>query len=212
MKPESAAPEPRQRILDAASAAFAELGFAGARVDEIAARAGVNKAMLYYHVGDKRSLYTAVLMRNFDRVRRAVDAALELRGRARPRFEAVIRALTQVVQDHPDHPRIVLREIASGAADLPPEVLTRMLEVVDVVRRLLEEGTASGEFRRLDPVLAHLTIVGALIFLNATAPMRERAEQLGPGFNIPEPTADVAGFLNDMLLDGIAVAPEAGGR
>lgn len=203
---------PRQRILDAASAVFAEHGFGGARVDEIAARAGVNKAMLYYHVGGKRALYTAVLMRNFDRVKRAVDAALEVRGRTRQRFEALIRALTQVAQTHPDHPRIVLREIASGAVDLPPAVLARMLEVMDVVGRLLEEGTANGEFRRLDPVLAHLTIVGALIFLNATAPMRERAAQLAPGNHIPEPTADVAGFLNAMLLDGIAVAPESGGR
>lgn len=203
---------PRQRILDAASAVFAEHGFGGARVDEIAARAGVNKAMLYYHVGGKRALYTAVLMRNFDRVQRAVDAALEIRGRTRQRLEAVITALTQVAQEHPDHPRIVLREIASGAVDLPPEALARMLEVMDVVGRLLEEGTANGEFRRLDPVLAHLTIVGALVFLNATAPLRERAAVLAPGYRIPQPTADVAGFLQDMLLDGIAVAPGLGGR
>ena len=54
-------PAPRDAILDAASAEFAERGFAGARVDEIAARAGVNKAMLYYRIGDKQTLYNAVL-------------------------------------------------------------------------------------------------------------------------------------------------------
>jgi AcrR family transcriptional regulator len=204
--------EARTRILDAASEAFAELGFAGARVDRIAARAGVNKAMLYYHVGDKRALYTAVLTRNFDRVQRAVAAAMGVRGPARLRLEAVITALTRVVQEHPDHPRIVLREIASGAVNLPPEAFARMLEVVDVVRGLLEEGTAAGEFRPLDPVLAHLTIVGALIFLNATAPLRERAAGLGPDFDMPEPTADVAGFLNDLLLGGIAVTTSTGGH
>ncbi|HSN67988.1 MAG TPA: helix-turn-helix domain-containing protein, partial [Thermoanaerobaculia bacterium] len=42
---------PRDQILTAAAAVFAEVGYAGARVDEIAERAGVNKAMLYYHVG-----------------------------------------------------------------------------------------------------------------------------------------------------------------
>ena len=76
--------ERRDRILDAASAVFAELGFAGARVDDIAERAGVNKAMLYYHVGDKQALYSAVLLRNFDRVRTALDDALDDR-RERPR-------------------------------------------------------------------------------------------------------------------------------
>ena len=201
---------PRDRTLDAASAVFAASGFGGSRVDEIAARAGVNKAMLYYHVGDKRALYTAVLMRNFDRVQAAVEEALTLSGSARLRLEAVITALTKVVREHPDHPRIVLREIVSGAVHLPPEALARMLEVVGVVRGLLAEGTAAGEFRRLDPVLTHLGIVGAIIFLNATAPIRERAAELGPGFDIPEPTTDVAAFLNAMLLDGIAVPPKKG--
>jgi TetR/AcrR family transcriptional regulator len=195
---------PQVRILDAASEVFAEAGFAGARVDEIAARAAVNKAMLYYHVGDKQALYTAVLTRNFDRVRAAIDGALTVAGPARVRLEAVISALTRVVQEYPDHPRIVLREIASGAVHLSPEALARMLEVVGVVRDLLREGIESGEFRRLDPVLTHLTIVGALVFLNATKPIRERAAALGPDLELPEPTADVAGFLSDMLLDGVA--------
>jgi TetR/AcrR family transcriptional regulator len=187
------------------------MGFAGARVDEIAARAGVNKAMLYYYVGGKRALYTAVLMRNFDYVQRAVDAALEVEGSARQRLESVISALTVVVREYPDHPRIVLREIASGAVNLPPQALARMLEVVDVVRRLLEEGTAGGQFRSLDPVLTHLTIVGAVVFLNAATPLRERAAELTPEIPLPEPTADVAGFLNDMLLGGIAVSNRTGG-
>jgi AcrR family transcriptional regulator len=212
MNHDSTADGPLLRILAAASAAFAEMGFAGARVDEIAARAGVNKAMLYYYVGGKQTLYTAVLMRNFDHVQRAVDAALEVQGTARQRLEAVISALTRVVRQHPDHPRIVLREIASGGVNLPPEALARMLEVVDVVRRLLEEGTADGEFRPLDPVLTHLTLVGAVVFLNATTPLRERAAELAPDIPMPEPTADVAGFLNDMLLDGITVGTQTGGR
>jgi len=212
MHPSTTQVKPRDRILDAASAVFAEAGFGGARIDEIAARAGVNKAMLYYHVGDKRELYTAVLMRNFDRLQVAVDEALAAPGSARFRLEAVITALTKVVQVYPDHPRIVLREIASGAVNLPPEVLARMLEVVGVVRQLLGEGTAAGEFRPLDPVLTHLGIVGAIVFLNATAPIRERAAALGPGFDIPEPAADVAAFLNTMLLDGIATPPGKGVR
>ena len=203
---------PRDRILDAASAAFAEHGFAGARVDEIAARAGVNKAMLYYHVGDKRALYAAVLMRNFDRVQIAIGQALGVTGSARRRLEAVIVAVTAMVREHPDHPRIVLREMASGAANLAPEVLARMMEVVGVVRDLLREGMESGEFRRLDPVLTHLTIVGAVIFLNAVAPVRARAAELGSDLELPAADSDTAAFLTTMLLDGIAAAPTTGGH
>jgi AcrR family transcriptional regulator len=203
--------ERRDRILDAASAVFAELGFAGARIDDIAARAGVNKAMLYYHVGDKTALYSAVLLRNFGRVRVALDEAMSSGGTARQRLEAVITAVTRMVQRHPDHPRMMLREIASGAASLEPEVLGAMLEVVGVVRALIAEGTAAGEFRTIDPVLTHLTLVGAVLFLNAVAPIRDRAAALGPGFSLPEPTTDIARFINVMLLDGLAAAPTSGG-
>ncbi len=203
--------ERRDRILDAASSVFAEKGFAGARVDDIAARAGINKAMLYYHVGDKTALYSAVLLRNFERVRVALDEALATGGSARSRLEAVITALTRMVQRHPDHPRMMLREIASGAASLEPEVLAAMLEVVGVVRALIAEGTAAGEFRAIDPVLTHLTLVGAVVFLNATAPIRDRAAALGPGFSLPEPTTDIADFIKEMLLDGLAAERQPGG-
>ncbi len=205
-------PEPRDTILDAASKEFAERGFAGARVDEIAARAGVNKAMLYYRVGDKQTLYNAVLMRNFDRVNGAVEGALATDGSIRERLEAVISAITRMVQEYPDHPRIVLREIASGAVHLPPEVLARMLEVVEVVRDLLVKGASEGTFRDLDPVLSHLTIVGAVVFLNATAPIRGRAAELAPDGSLPEPTTDIAAFLSTLLLDGLAAKPRSGGH
>jgi len=51
----------RRRILDAGAAEFATVGFAGARVDRIADRAGINKRMLYHYFGDKQGVYGAVL-------------------------------------------------------------------------------------------------------------------------------------------------------
>ncbi|HKP24807.1 MAG TPA: helix-turn-helix domain-containing protein, partial [Dongiaceae bacterium] len=51
----------RIRIIEAAKQEFAAHGLAGARVDRIAANAGANKRMLYYHVGNKEDLYLAVL-------------------------------------------------------------------------------------------------------------------------------------------------------
>jgi TetR/AcrR family transcriptional regulator len=205
-------PDPRNIILDAASVEFAERGFAGARVDEIAARAGVNKAMLYYRVGDKQTLYNAVLMRNFDRVSAALEGAVGASGSARDRLEAVITAMVRMVQAHPDHPRIVLREIASGGVNLPSAVLARMIDVVDVVRGLLVEGVANGEFRALDPVLAHLTIVGSVVFLNATSVLRDRAAEIVPSSSLPKPTADLATFVSALLLDGLATTPDSGGN
>jgi AcrR family transcriptional regulator len=57
------------KILDAAAQIFATVGFAGARVDSIAAPAGVNKRLLYHYVGAKAALLDAVLAREAERVR-----------------------------------------------------------------------------------------------------------------------------------------------
>ena len=135
-------PSPRERILGAASAVFAEVGFAGARVDEIARRAGINKAMLYYHVGDKRDLYSEVLKRNFGRIEKALEEHLPDEGSAADRLRAVITIVERAITANPDHPRIVLREFASGAANLPAEVLRRMLGLLAVVGEILAEGFA----------------------------------------------------------------------
>ena len=202
--PSETPPSSRDRILDAASAAFAEGGFAGARVDEIADRAGVNKAMLYYHFGDKRALYTEVLARNFGRIEEALSASIPQEGSASARLREVIAAVVQAIAANPDHPRIVLREFASGAANLPPEILERMLGLLGRVRNLLDEGTGSGEFRPTDPVMTHLSLIGAVLMLSVVSPLRERAANLSPTIGFPDADTDIAEFLGDLLLQGIA--------
>ena len=67
--PRSGSKKPtRERILDAALAAFGAHGPMGARVDEIAASAGVNKRMLYHYFGNKDDLFQAVLEEIYDTI------------------------------------------------------------------------------------------------------------------------------------------------
>jgi AcrR family transcriptional regulator len=188
----------------AASQVFAEEGFAGARVDQIAAAAGVNKALLYYHVGNKQDLYTSVLIRNFDRVDHAISRAAKYEGSARNRLGKIVAAVTTVLKDHPDHPRIVLREFASAGTNLQPQVLERIIKILTTVREVLSSGIRDGEFRATDPVLTHITLVGASLFLNAVTPLRERIAEIGgPGIGLPAEDSDFGGFLTDLLLHGI---------
>ena len=57
-----------ERILKTSRKIFAEKGFDGARMDEIARRARVNKATIYYHIGDKRTLYGRILKDTFGNI------------------------------------------------------------------------------------------------------------------------------------------------
>ncbi len=80
-----------------------------------------------------------------------------------------------------------------------------MLEVLGVVRALIAEGTAAGEFRADRPG-AHPPDAGR----RDGVPERDRCRSatallpLGPPFSLPEPTTDIARFINLMLLDGLA--------
>src|SRR5688572_1042785 len=108
----------RARTLAAAAEVFASIGFAGARVDEIAARAGVNKAMLYYHVGDKDKLYATVLTETVDRVPPILRAAIAEADTPAEKLQCVLDTLASLPSSNPHFVPIMLREIASGGATL----------------------------------------------------------------------------------------------
>jgi TetR/AcrR family transcriptional regulator len=204
------AADTRERILQAAADEFAERGFSGARVDAIARRARANKAMLYYHVGGKAALYEAVLMANFDRVDRAIRSALAIEAPADEKLRSLIAAVFGFLKENPGHGRIMLRELASGAAHLTPAVAGRMIAIFEIVFGLLHGGIEDGSFRDVPPLLTHLTFLGgALLFSNSrffrdhiVAKMPEASERLLPrGEDVPD-------LYADLLLNGLRRSSE----
>src|SRR5215468_12073138 len=86
----------RRNILEIATDEFANKGFSGARVDDIAARTNTSKRMIYYYFGDKEGLFVAVLERAYSRIRQ-IEAALEL---AQIEPESALRALVGFTFDY----------------------------------------------------------------------------------------------------------------
>ncbi len=204
---ESAQPptETRDRILESAGELFAEQGFGGATVDEIARRAGVNKAMLYYHVGDKAELFAEVVASHIGRVKRLVDAALVESDDPRTRLGAIPRAIARAVREHPYLPQLMLREIAAGGPHIPDVAVRQIGEIMLTTRRVLDEGAASGDFRAVNPLAAHLTLVGAMMFTANALRMRDR---LGDTVPLPDAASidleTLSGSILDIVLDGVS--------
>jgi len=86
----------RSNILEIATDEFANRGFSGARVDEIAARTNTSKRMIYYYFGDKEGLFVAVLEEAYSRIRQ-IEASLEL-DQIEP--ESALRALVGFTFDY----------------------------------------------------------------------------------------------------------------
>jgi AcrR family transcriptional regulator len=202
----------RDRILAAAGEIFAAVGFAGARIDDIAARAGINKAMLYYHVGDKERLYAAVLTDSIEKALAALHQAIDKVPKPSDKLQAILETFAAFGSTSPFFVPIMLREIASGGRSLPDEMLMRMASVFRVVADVLADGVTKGAFRRTDPLLTHVSLVGSMIFLIASQPVRERVSRIAgvPGAN--QSAGDLAHHTANLFLHGLETAPSRAQR
>jgi TetR/AcrR family transcriptional regulator len=198
----------REALLAAGTRLFAERGYDGVPVRAIARRAGVNPAMISYHFGGKRKLYQAIVGATFAEIVAEVE---RLAGAPTPAPDA-LRDLVAVVGDiatrrHPHFCAMMLREVLTGGKRLDPRVVAKPARVLAAVQRIVERGVREGAFRRVDPLLTHLSLVGSLVFFFATASFRERV-LAGRGMQAPGAGAYVT-HLQDLITHGLAARPSA---
>ena len=149
----------RSALLRAAAREFAERGFDAAGTDRIAARARLNKAMLYYHFGSKRGVYLEVVRDMVGAVGGRVRAIADGPGSAEDKLDAWIGALVEEAAARPWFPPIMLRELAAGAPHVDAATFQMMNVVLAGVRDVIVQGQREGAFRDVDPLLAHLSIM-----------------------------------------------------
>jgi len=155
--------ETERKIMDAAKYVFAEVGFSGARVDEIAKRAGVNKAMIYYRIGDKEALYAQVLHNIFSDLASRLTTRLREDHSPEEKLRAYIWELVSTVEQHPYMPPIMMRELASGGQNFPEVAARGLVSILDFLKKILDEGKEKGQFHETMPFTFHLMVISALI-------------------------------------------------
>src|SRR5215207_3948067 len=154
-------------IFAAAAEEFSERGFEAGGVDRIAAKARVNKAMLYYHFGSKRALYVEVLRDMFRAVSAKARAIADGPGSAPEKLDRWIVTIIQEAAARPWFPPIMLRELASGAPRFDPDTFALMNSIYGAVHDILRQGQGDGSFDAVDPLLTHLTIMPPILIFFA---------------------------------------------
>jgi AcrR family transcriptional regulator len=172
----TARPDTRTAIFQAAAAAFSARGFDGVVVDDIAAAAQVNKAMIYYHFADKLALYRAVVGDMLSTVGATVTGIAAADLPPVEKLNRFIENFVRLADLRPWFPTLMMREISEGAPHLDIDTLSHIKTVFMGFGRILAEGEAAGVFRKVHPILAYTSIIGPLI-MNAA---RERVAA-GPG-------------------------------
>ena len=184
--PNSKGQHTTRRILDAAAKIFSDVGFEGARVDQIARAAGVNKAMIYYHIGDKQALYARVIHNAFGNAVAQFTRNIKSNQSPESKLRAYIRNVVYVVDQHPELAAIMLREQASGGKNLPETVGQDLARIIGIITEILEEGVEKDVFVKTIPFLVHMMIIGSVVFVKMSSPIRSKHPALSGAFSISD--------------------------
>ena len=167
--------ETRSRILEAALTEFAALGLAGARTEQIAAAAGVNKALLYYYFESKEKLYVAALEMVAARVRdrsmavflREVSPGERLLRVAVDHFDRILtqREFNSLMQQE------MMRLHKGEEGELPVLAKRLFAPVHAMFQSMVREGIASGELIEAEWLQIVLAAIGANVFYFLSAPV-----------------------------------------
>jgi TetR/AcrR family transcriptional regulator len=153
----------RTALFRAAALEFSDRGYDAAGTDRIAARARINKAMLYYHFGSKRDLYLEVVRDMLRAVGARARAIADGSGTAEQKLDVWIATIVEEAAARPWFPPIMLRELASGVPHFDADTFQMMNDVFAAVRDVIAQGQREGTFRDVDPLLTHLTIMPPIL-------------------------------------------------
>jgi len=210
MKPP--APDPSQasapaRILEAATAEFAARGYDGARIEAIARRAGVNKALLYYYFPNKGELYRRLVLEHLSAAGATLEGAAAGAPPPREAIERMILSLFEVLRARPEISDFVMREVLNGWGHLADEDFQVVFRTSRPISEAVERGIERGEFRPVVPLFVHLLVMASLNFFMISRAARARGARLvGNPMIDPEPAA-FARFVADMVTRGLAADP-----
>lgn len=175
------------KILEAARSVFLRRGTAGARMQQIADEAGVNKALLHYYFDDKATISEAVFRKAAGQLFPRVLDVLRSEAGIEEKVERVVHLELSHLAEHPYVPGYLITELHSqpGRAEelirtVAGEPAARFVpEVLETVGRQLEEGVEEGRFRPIPPEQFVVNLISVCIFPFAAAPLLKAMFGLG---------------------------------
>jgi TetR/AcrR family transcriptional regulator len=206
------ADSPEARILAAARFEFIAHGLAGARMRPIAQRAGVNPALLHYYFRNKDKLYEAALLDTVHSVWGALEIKGELPEADLPHLlRSMVARYFDVVLDHPEFPRFMLREIVDGGRHLPLVLEAVRRQYQPILQRIftaIQSQIAAGRMRRIEPLDFFLNAGGLMLSSVLFALISEHLPN--PGFTPLNDRAYRKRRTEEIvtaLFDGVRVVP-----
>jgi TetR/AcrR family transcriptional regulator len=172
----------RQRLLETATALFAEKGYAGTSVREIVGKAGVSKPVLYYYFKSKEGLFYAILEWAVDVQQNILNEIFEARGTVLERFIFLYRRIYEGIKQYKSLYLMIHGLIYGPPQGVPEYDFARYQRyMLDAVKRIYTEGVSSGEVRNVDAEEVAFLVLGLMDFsLNMDMVLPELADAHRP--------------------------------
>lgn len=191
-----------QELLEAAFAIFVEKGFADARLDDIAAKAGVSKGTVYLYFDSKEVIFQEM-------IRRVADAKMEMVAQLveahQGSFAALLRQLAAMMASTISQPPLVhFPRLIIGESKRFPALASFYFETAisrarKILMRIIERGQEAGEFRPIPPRHAAHLFISPMLFIPIYSSVF--APHDPDGFDLD---GHVAAHL-DIFLEGLCV-------
>src|SRR5436309_13864256 len=193
-----------EKLLVAASELMIERSSIEVSLSDIAQKSGVNAALVKYHFGNKDGLLLALLARDaateMSQIEHLLAQPITPTAKMRLHIAGIIKAYFQF----PYMNRLIHYLLHEGSTEAADEVSKFFVgPLLDFHRRLLAEGVAAGEFRKVDPVLFYTSLIGACDHLFFGRHAMSRATGVGPITD--KVCRDYIAHMEALLLGGMLV-------
>lgn len=168
---------PKAEILQAALDEFVQYGKKGARMQAIADKAGVNKAMLHYYFSSKENLHQEVIQRVINHAFSEISATIEANKEPKEQVRALIGTYYDFIAAFPELPHLILHEINSNPveiASLFSHIIIGDNQAPQTILHVIRQGTEQKQFREVDPRQFLITILSSVIFFFVGKPLLTR--------------------------------------
>ncbi len=195
----------REKLLNAAAALIIERHSIEISLAELAAKAGLNSALVKYYFGSKLGLLVALLQRDATRATTEMAELLALDAPAAQKMRLHLRGIMRTYRQSPYLNRLLHAMLRCGDARVCLQVRQMLVRpVFDTQRAILDQGIASGEFRAVDHRIFYLSATGACDQFMQTEKILLLEQD---GINLEKFRDSYINHVIDMVLSSLAPAP-----
>lgn len=153
----------REAILDAATDVFSKYGFYGAKMEDIAKKAGIGKGTIYGYFESKETLFYEMIKHGIEKYEKGLDIALEEEGPLDDKLYALCIFHGKYLNRYIDISQILITEKEVLSKELTWDIVEEKIKLFNRVEKVVEESIQREELRQdLDSKLAATIIIGSI--------------------------------------------------